>query len=53
MLRPVLAGRLQYESLKSGLVDLADIDRLNEVLDVEAYNQHVYRELMRNQHVRR
>jgi hypothetical protein len=40
LLRPVMAGKCRYESLKDGSLDLLDIAILNEALDVEAENQN-------------
>jgi hypothetical protein len=39
LLRPVLRGMCQYESLKNGNLDLLDICKMNEALDVQAENQ--------------
>lgn len=39
LMRPVLAGAIRYESLKDCSVDLEDISRLNEALDVQAENE--------------
>lgn len=38
-MRPVLAGKCRYESLKDGTLDLEDIALLNEALDVQAENE--------------
>jgi hypothetical protein len=38
LMRPVLKGLCRYESLKDGALDLADIDRMNEALDVHEAN---------------
>lgn len=38
LLRPWLAGRMQYYELSDGTYDLADIAEMNEALDVEAEN---------------
>ena len=38
LMRPVLAGKCLYESLKDGTLDLDDIDLLNHALDIEAEN---------------
>ena len=38
LLRPVLRGLIQYESLKNGTITLLDIAKMNEALDVEAAN---------------
>lgn len=37
-MRPVLAGCLKYESLLDGTVDLEDLARLNDALDVQDEN---------------
>ena len=39
LLRPVLHRLCLYESLVDGTLGLADIARLNEMLDVQAENQ--------------
>jgi hypothetical protein len=39
-LRPVLRGLCKYESLKDGSLDLLDLAKMNEALDVEAENQY-------------
>ena len=44
LFRPVLRGLCLYESLKNGSLDLYDITRLNEALDVEAENQRRVKE---------
>ena len=44
LLRPVLRGLCKYESLKDGSLDLLDISKLNEALDVESENQRRLRE---------
>lgn len=38
IMRPVLKRMCLYESLKNGVVDLEDIARMNDALDVEAEN---------------
>lgn len=38
IMRPVLEGLCKYESLIDGTLDLTDISRLNEALDVRAEN---------------
>ncbi len=48
LLRPVMRQLIQYESLKAGLVDLADIAKLNELLDIEAINTHKLMERQKN-----
>lgn len=44
VLRPVLKGMCKYESLKDGTLDLLDIAKMNDILDVEAENETRYRE---------
>jgi hypothetical protein len=39
LLRPVIEGCCQYESLLNGTLDLVDIARLNDALDVRAENE--------------
>jgi hypothetical protein len=36
IMRPVLEGMCLYESLVNGVLDLADVSRMNEALDVRA-----------------
>lgn len=43
LLRPVVEGMCRYESLKDGTVDLADIAKMNDALDVRAENERRYR----------
>lgn len=43
LLRPVLEGLCQYESLKNGNLDLEDISKMNDALDVRNENQNRYR----------
>jgi hypothetical protein len=43
LLRPVLEGLCKYESLKDGSLDLCDIAKLNEALDVKFENENRYR----------
>ncbi|HHY1017936.1 DUF6889 family protein [Klebsiella michiganensis] len=40
MARPVTKGLCRYESLKDGSLDLADIARMNDWLDLEADNDY-------------
>ena len=42
LLRPVLEGLCKYESLLDGTIDLADITKMNEALDVRAENEKRY-----------
>lgn len=43
LLRPVIDGLCQYESLKDGTLNLEDIARMNDALDVRAENEKRYR----------
>lgn len=43
LLRPVMEKMCLYESLKDGTLDLADIAKMNEALDVKAENERRYR----------
>jgi hypothetical protein len=43
LMRPVLRGLCSYADLKSGLLDLLDLVKMNEALDVEAHNQELLR----------
>jgi hypothetical protein len=38
LMRPVLEGLCKYESLIDGTLDLADVARMNEALDVHQEN---------------
>jgi len=38
-MRPCVEGLCRYESLKDGSLDLIDISRMNEALDVRDENQ--------------
>jgi hypothetical protein len=49
IMRPVLANSCKYESLLDGTLDLADIARLNEALDVQSENQARLTEAYRDQ----
>ncbi|MCL8000198.1 hypothetical protein M8994_18365 [Brucella sp. 21LCYQ03] len=42
MFRPVMAGMCRYESLIDGVLDLSDIARMNDALDVRDENQRRY-----------
>ena len=44
LLRPVLRGCCRYESLKDGSLDLLDIVKLNEAMDVEQENTRLAQE---------
>jgi len=37
-----MAGMCQFESLKNGVLDLSDIARMNDALDVRDENQRRY-----------
>ncbi|QUG75969.1 NTP pyrophosphohydrolase [Erwinia sp. E602] len=39
-MRPVDAGYISFTALKDGSVDLADVARMNDWLDVKAENQY-------------
>ncbi|MCW2485720.1 MULTISPECIES: DUF6889 family protein [Enterobacterales] len=39
-MRPVDAGHIPYTALKDGSVDLADIARMNDYLDMKADNEY-------------
>lgn len=43
LLKPVLEGCCKYESLIDGTLDLEDISRLNDAIDVKYENQARYR----------
>lgn len=43
VMRPVLEGCCKYESLIDGTLDLEDIARMNEAIDVKYENQNRYR----------
>lgn len=40
LMRPVDAGHIPYTALKDGSVDLADIARMNDYLDMKADNEY-------------
>lgn len=40
--RPMMEGLCRYESLKDCTLDLADIAKMNDVLDVKAENEKRY-----------
>jgi hypothetical protein len=42
-MRPVVEGMIKYESLLSTTLDLADIARMNDALDVRLENERRYR----------
>lgn len=39
LMRPVLRGMCQYESLINGKVDLFDVARMNDAIDVQDENE--------------
>lgn len=43
VIRPVLEGLCKYESLIDGTLDLEDVARLNDAIDVKYENQARYR----------
>lgn len=43
LLRPVAEGWCLYESLKDGTLDLEDIAKMNDAIDVRNENQARYR----------
>lgn len=43
-MRPVLAGMCQFESLKNGTLDLADIALMNDALSVREDNDRIARQ---------
>jgi hypothetical protein len=44
VMRPVLEGLCHYESLKDCSIDLEDIARMNEALDVRFHNKNLVEE---------
>lgn len=44
LLRPVMKGLIKYESLKDGTLDITDIARLNDALDVRFENDQRFRD---------
>lgn len=50
LMRPVLAFLIHYESLKDGSLDLCDIARLNDALDVKDENNRRIRIAQENSH---
>jgi hypothetical protein len=45
LLRPVVEGKCSYESLINGALDLVDVARLNDALDVCEENERRQRKL--------
>ncbi len=43
LLRPVTEGMCLYESLKDCTLDLEDITRMNDAIDVKSENEYRYR----------
>lgn len=43
LMRPVLEGCCRYESLKDCTLDLVDVAKMNDALDVRAENENRYR----------
>lgn len=43
LMRPVLEGMCRYESLLDCTLDLADVARMNDCLDVRSENEKRYR----------
>lgn len=43
IMRPVLEKLCLYESLKDGTLDLCDVAKMNDALDVRAENERRYR----------
>jgi hypothetical protein len=44
LMRPVLEKMCLYENLKNGVLDLEDVAKMNDCLDVKAENENRYRE---------
>jgi hypothetical protein len=44
VMRPAVEGVCRYESLKDGTLDLEDVARMNDALDVKQSNEIIYRE---------
>lgn len=43
VMRPAVEGMCLYESLKDGTLDLEDVAKMNDALDVRAENESRYR----------
>lgn len=43
VIKPAVEGLCKYESLKDGTLDLADVARMNDAIDVRNENQERYR----------
>lgn len=50
VMRPAVEGICRYESLIDGTLDLSDVARMNEALDVRNENQARVDEAMRDQY---
>jgi Family of unknown function (DUF6889) len=50
VMRPALEGICRYESLVDGTLDLGDVARMNEALDVRNENQARVEEAMKDQY---
>jgi hypothetical protein len=50
VMRPALEGICRYESLVDGTLDLSDVARMNEALDVRDENRSRVEDAMRDQH---
>lgn len=48
LMRPVMEGLCKYESLLDGTVDLNDIARMNEAIDVKQENEELQRKAHEN-----
>jgi len=48
-MRPVVRGLIGYEQLKGTTIDLEDIQRMNDALDVQDENEYRAREAMERQ----
>jgi len=40
LMRPVMKGLCSYESLKNGALDICDIARMNDAIDVQLENDY-------------
>lgn len=52
LMRPVMRGMCSYESLVSGAVDLCDLARMNEAIDIDDENRKRVSEWANKQHGR-
>jgi hypothetical protein len=50
IMRPVMEGLCKYESLIDGTLDLGDVSRLNEALDVRDENRSRVADAMEAEH---